>query len=72
MVSGQVYAPDLFTSGHRAPGTHWIGGWMDPRAGLDAVEKGLLPLPGIEPRSFGSWPSRYADIYPGTSFEIMK
>jgi hypothetical protein len=23
----------------RAPGTHWIGGWVSPRAGLDDVEK---------------------------------
>jgi hypothetical protein len=23
-----------------APGTHWIGGWVGPRAGLDAVENG--------------------------------
>jgi hypothetical protein len=23
----------------RVPGTHWIGGWVDPRAGLDDVEK---------------------------------
>jgi hypothetical protein len=22
----------------RDPGTHWIGGWVGPRAGLDAVE----------------------------------
>jgi hypothetical protein len=22
----------------RAPGTHWIGGWVGPRAGPDAVE----------------------------------
>jgi hypothetical protein len=22
-----------------APGTHWIGGWVCPRAGLDPVEK---------------------------------
>jgi hypothetical protein len=21
------------------PGTHWIGGWMGPRAGLNAMEK---------------------------------
>jgi hypothetical protein len=27
-----------FTSGERSPGTYWIGGRMDPRAGLDAVE----------------------------------
>jgi hypothetical protein len=25
------------------PGTHWIGGWMDPRAGLEDVEKILDP-----------------------------
>jgi hypothetical protein len=29
----------LFTSRTRAPGTHWIGGWVDPRACLYAVEK---------------------------------
>jgi hypothetical protein len=27
-----------FNNGERAPGTHWIGGWVGPRAGLDAVE----------------------------------
>jgi hypothetical protein len=32
-----------------APGIHRIGGWVDSRAGLDAVEKrDILPLPGIE------------------------
>jgi hypothetical protein len=28
-----------FTPGERAPGTHLIGGWVDPRAGLDDFEK---------------------------------
>jgi hypothetical protein len=23
----------------RAPGTHWIGGWVDLKAGLDDIEK---------------------------------
>jgi hypothetical protein len=32
------------------PGTHWIGGWVGPRAGLNAVEKKILALPEIEPR----------------------
>jgi hypothetical protein len=27
--------PDHFILGERAPGTHWIGGWVGPRAGLD-------------------------------------
>jgi hypothetical protein len=37
------------TLGERAPGTHWIGGWVDPRAGLDDVEKRkFVTLPGLE------------------------
>jgi hypothetical protein len=38
-VSGQLHAPAVLPPGEGAPGTHWIGGWVDPRAGLDAVEK---------------------------------
>jgi hypothetical protein len=26
--------PGRFTPGGRASETHWIGGWVDPRAGL--------------------------------------
>jgi hypothetical protein len=25
--------------GERAPSTHWIGGWVGPRFGMDAVEE---------------------------------
>jgi hypothetical protein len=41
LVGGEWSAsrPGHFTPGERAPGTHWIGGWVDPRAGLDDVEK---------------------------------
>jgi hypothetical protein len=28
-----------FTPGESAPGTLWIGGWVDPRAGVDDMEK---------------------------------
>jgi hypothetical protein len=36
--------PGCFT-----PGTHWIGGWLDPRAGLDNGEKRkFLTLPLLE------------------------
>jgi hypothetical protein len=37
------------------PGTHWTGGWVGPRAGLNTEvrEKILLPLSGIEPWSPG-------------------
>jgi hypothetical protein len=31
--------PALFTPRERAPGTHWIGGWVGSRAVLDAVVK---------------------------------
>jgi hypothetical protein len=35
--------------GRFIPGNHWIGGWVDPRSGLDVVEKRKsLPLPGTE------------------------
>jgi hypothetical protein len=29
--------PGLFTFGERAPGTHWIGDWVDLSVGLDIV-----------------------------------
>jgi hypothetical protein len=29
----------------RAPATHWIGGWVGPRAILDAVVKRKIPSP---------------------------
>jgi hypothetical protein len=31
--------PARFTPEDGAAGTHWIGGWVGPSAGLDAVEK---------------------------------
>jgi hypothetical protein len=42
-----------FTPRERAPGTHWRGGWVGPRAGLDAVVKRKIPSPRREsnPRS---------------------
>jgi hypothetical protein len=46
--------PGRFTPGERAPGTHWIGGWVGPRAGLDNVEKRkFLTIPGLEIRPLG-------------------
>jgi hypothetical protein len=37
-VSGQHHVPAALPR-EKAPGTHWIGGWVDPRASLDDVEK---------------------------------
>jgi hypothetical protein len=64
------FSPSCFTAAERAPGTHWIGGWVDPRAGLDNMEKWkFLPPPGLELRPLGraarSQP-RYRLRYPGS------
>jgi hypothetical protein len=32
-----VSRPGRFTPRERAPSTHWIGGWVGPRAVLDVV-----------------------------------
>jgi hypothetical protein len=51
LVGGEwlVSLPDRFTPGERAPGTHWTGGWVDPRDGLDDLEKKkFLSLSGLE------------------------
>jgi hypothetical protein len=40
--------PCRFTPRERAPGTHWIGGWVSPRAVLDSVVKRKIPSPHRE------------------------
>jgi hypothetical protein len=49
----------------RASGTHWIGDWVDPRAGLDAVveKKNSHPLPGLEPPIIQPVAQRYRDVF---------
>jgi hypothetical protein len=37
-VSGQLHDPAALPP-ERVPGTHFIGGWVDPRAGLDDMKK---------------------------------
>jgi hypothetical protein len=34
--------PSRLTPGERVPGTHWIGGWVDPTGRLEFVEKRKL------------------------------
>jgi hypothetical protein len=52
-VSGQCHALTALYPQERTPSTHYTGGWVAPRAGLDTEARGkvLLPLPGIEPWS---------------------
>jgi hypothetical protein len=40
--------PGRFIPRERIPGTHWIGGWVGPRAVLDAVVKRKIPSPRRE------------------------
>jgi hypothetical protein len=46
-VSDQLHAPATLFPG-KNPGTHWIGGWVGPRAVLDAVLKRKIPSPRQE------------------------
>jgi hypothetical protein len=51
LVGGEWTAlrPGRFTPGERASGTHWIGGWVGPRAVLDDVKnREFLTLPGLK------------------------
>jgi hypothetical protein len=75
-VSGwSASPPGRFTPGERAPGTHWIGGRVDPRASLDHVEKRkFLTLQGFELRPLGrpaSSQSLYRLCYPGSYKAII-
>jgi hypothetical protein len=45
---GQRHASASLPPGKRA-GTHFIGGWVGPRAGLDVCEKSRLPQ--FDPRT---------------------
>jgi hypothetical protein len=55
--------PCHFTPVERVPGAHWIRGWVDPRAGLDDLEKRkFLTLPRRELRPL-SRPARSQSLY---------
>jgi hypothetical protein len=72
-VNSQRHAPPALPSGKMTPsGTHSIGGWLDPRADLKDVEKGIfLTLPRLELRPIrraARWQSQYRLRYPGSKF----
>jgi hypothetical protein len=37
------FTPRPVYSRGRTPGTYWIGGWVDPRDGLDVMAKRKIP-----------------------------
>jgi hypothetical protein len=53
--------PCSFTPGERVPGTHWIGGWIGPRSGLDTVEKTKSFTAGNRTSAVQSVARRYTD-----------
>jgi hypothetical protein len=65
-------SPGRFITREGTPGTHWIGGCVDPRAGLDTVEKRKTSWPcqesnsGREAHSL----SLYRLSYPGSTIII--
>jgi hypothetical protein len=55
VVSGHVYLQAALPSWRNAC-THWVRGWVVPRADLDGFGEGknLLPVAGFEPMTVGS------------------
>jgi hypothetical protein len=61
VLGSQLHVSAVLPQGKgRAPGTHWIGGWLGPRAGLNAVAERETLL-GIKPWSSSQYPSQYTD-----------
>jgi len=58
-LGGQRHAPAALPPGKR-PGTHCIGGWMGPRAGLNGCGK-FRPPPEFDPRTVQPLASSYID-----------
>jgi hypothetical protein len=57
------FAPRPLFSWGNTPWTHWIGGWVNPRAGLDELEKRkFLALLGVELQPLGR-PARSQSLY---------
>jgi len=47
-MSGQRHVPAALSPEKEPPGTHWIGGGVDPRTGLDIVSKRKILSPQQE------------------------
>jgi hypothetical protein len=62
-----VSRPGRFTPGETAPRTHWIGGWVGPRDGLDDMKRKFLTLPGLKLRPLCCYSQLlYRLCYPGS------
>jgi hypothetical protein len=70
-VSGYLHAPAALPHPGKYSGTDWIGGWMGPEAGLDALKKIKISccLVGIRTPdrpacSLGSIPTKLSRLQP--------
>jgi hypothetical protein len=62
-VSGQLHSPAALPPGERISDTHWIVGWVDPRASLSEMEKlKFFTLLGLELRPLRD-PDRNQSLY---------
>jgi hypothetical protein len=61
-VNGQLHIPHAYLQG-KVPDINWIGGWMGPRAGLDAVEKRKSLATAWNPGRLARSPSLYRVNY---------
>jgi hypothetical protein len=70
-ASGQFHVPAALPPEKEPLVTHWIGGWVGPRAGLDAVMKRKIPNPcrDLNTRSSSPYPSAVPLSYPSS---VMK
>jgi len=66
-VSGQLHAPAALHPRKEASRTHWIGGWVGPRAILDAAVKRKFPSPrengNLEPRTLRLYETNLTNLY---------
>jgi hypothetical protein len=65
-VNGYLHATAALPPGEKAPGTHWTGGWVGPRGGMDNVDKRKISWPcrKSNPGRPASNPSLYQLSYP--------
>jgi len=62
-VSGQCHAQAAICSWEMIPGTHWIGGWVSLRAGLDTEARAEVPKLWSVPPMWRWWSSGGGELF---------